>query len=444
MLAFGQDFFEPAMRLALIIAITISVLAPQQREAPSVVGAQRFVSTFGKFSIALPNPTRFGPLTIPTPLGNARGQLFGWETKEATFGVGYGDAGQTLDGPVATKQFLEAATDRFNKVASANNGNIAAVKQIALDKHQGIEQRVDLFTGLVIQRTYIVSRRVYEIVAVMKNNQRSYESVALGVLDSFKVMGEAEIKAKEAEELAKAEPSPLPQTPVPPRAGSDASDASLHGRVKSVLTETQTVSEIGSRPRKRVSLDAYNDQGNLIRSEYYDDQGNVSAIKVYGFIDGSRVSKVADVEREYHPPPPLIATVAPPPGSKKSDPRFEYRSEYKYDETKRLTEESTFLNNGALWMRTVYKYKANEKEQLEYSDDGSPGQRIVYILDNKGNEVEEKVFNEKGEARYKITYTYEFDSNGNWTKRTAKHVEITEGGELAMPTTVYFRTITYH
>ncbi|HJU93273.1 MAG TPA: hypothetical protein VJ656_10095 [Pyrinomonadaceae bacterium] len=430
------------MRLALIIAITISILAPQQREAPSVVGAQRFVSTFGKFSIALPNPTRFGPLTIPTPLGNARGHLFHWETKEATFGVGYGDAAQPLDGPVATKQFFDGATDRFNKVASANSGNVGAVKPLTLDKHPGIEQRVDLFTGSVIQRTYIVSRRVYEIVAVMKNNQKTYESVALGVLDSFKVLSDAEVKAKEAEELAKAEPSPLPQTPVAQRAGSDARDTGLHGHVKSVLTETQTLSAIGSRPRKRNSVDTYNEQGNLVRSEFYDDNGNVSAIKVYGYLDGSRVSTVADVEREYNPPP-LTTTTALPPGSKKSDPRFQYRSEFKYDEKKRLTEESTFLNNGKLWMRTVYKYNANQKEQLDYSDDGSLGQRVVYTLDDKGNVAQQTVFNETGEARYKTSYTYEFDSNGNWTKQTATRVEVTEGGELPLPTTVCFRTITY-
>ena len=210
------------MRLALIVAITISVLAPHQREAPSVVGAQRFVSTFGKFSIALPNPTRFGPLTIPTPLGNARGHLFQWETKEATFGVGYGDAAQALDGPVATKQFFDGATERFNKVATSNSGNVAAVKQITLDKHPGIEQRVDLFTGTVIQRTYIVSRRVYEIVAVMKNNQRVHENLRWACSTVLSVLSEAEVKAKEAEELAKAEPSPLPQTPVAQRAGSDA------------------------------------------------------------------------------------------------------------------------------------------------------------------------------------------------------------------------------
>src|SRR6185312_1737449 len=167
------------MRLALIIAITISLLAPQKGELPSAVGAQKFVSTFGRFSIALPNPTRFGPLAIPTPISNARGHLFQWETKEATFGVGYGDVTLSLEGPVATKQFFDSATDRFNKVATANSGTVATVKQIKLDTHPGIEQRVDLFTGEVIQRTYIISRRVYEIVAVMNNNQKINESVAV-------------------------------------------------------------------------------------------------------------------------------------------------------------------------------------------------------------------------------------------------------------------------
>ena len=193
-------------RLALIIAIAISVIVPQQPEVRSVAGAKTFTSTFGKFSIVLPSPTRFGPLTIPTPLGDARGQLFQWVTKEATFGVGYGDAAQPLDGPVATKQFFDAATDRFNKVASANNGTVATVKPITLDKHAGIEQRVDLFTGTLIQRTYIASRRVYEVIAVMNNDQRTHESVALGVLNSFKILTEAKVKPKRLPKL-----SQLPQ-----------------------------------------------------------------------------------------------------------------------------------------------------------------------------------------------------------------------------------------
>jgi hypothetical protein len=285
------------MRLGLIIAIIVSILAPHQREAPSVVGAGTFVSSFGRFSIALPNPTRFGPLTIPTPLGNARGNLFQWETKEATFGVGYGDAAQPLDGPVATKQLFDGAAERFNKIASANSGNVGSVKQITLDKYQGIEQRVALFTGSVIQRTYIASRRVYEIVAVMKNSQQAYESVALGVLDSFKVLSEADVKTKEGQETPKAEPSPSPQTLVTQGARSDATDERLCGPVKTVVRETLS----GKGPAEDLQRDTYNKGGNLINSEWYDRRGNLTTRTVYEYIDGTRVSTTISVEHDNWP-----------------------------------------------------------------------------------------------------------------------------------------------
>ena len=410
-------------RLALIIAIAISLLAPQQAEPPSAVGAKPFVSSFGKFSIALPNVTRFGPLTIPTPLGHARGQLFQWETKEATFGVGYGDAAQPLNGPVASKQFFDEDIDRFNKVASANNGNIATVKQITLDKHAGIEQRVDLFTGTVIQRTYIASRRVYEVVAVMNNNQKTHESVAVDVLNSFKILSEA----KPPEE------PPLPQEPVAPRGGSDASDEGLHGNVKTVRIDNPAEGEH--------ALHTYNPQGNFIRSEWYDEQGDVSSIKLYGYIDGNRVSKVTTSKPD---PTALTVTVSPPPGSRAPDLRFQYRNEYKYDDQKRLTEEIMFLNNGELWLRTVYKYSPNQREQLDYSEDGRVGQRVLYRLDAKGNVLEETVFNSEGKPRYKTTYTYNFDANGNWTKRTGARFEIRNGRQLPLPGSVASRTITYY
>lgn len=432
------------MRLGLIIAITISILAPRQGEAPSVVGAGPFVSSFGRFSIALPNPTRFGPLTIPTPLGNARGNLFQWETKEATFGVGYGDAAQPLDGPVATKQFFDGAAERFNKIASANSGNVGSVKQITLDKHQGIEQRVALFTGSVIQRTYIASRRVYEIVAVMKNSQQAYESVAVGVLDSFKVLSEADVKTKEAQETAKAEPSPLPQTPVALRAGTDASDDGLLGNVRTVLTESADLSGTWSvQGRKRNSFDTYNEQGHKLKTDFYDYRGNLDRVFVYGFIDGSRVAATRTIEHEYNPPPIVIT---PPPGGavKKSDPRYEYRFEFKYDDKKRLTEKTWFHSNGEVWLRYVYKYNGSQMEQLVYSANGSLNQRYLSTLNDKGYEVERTFFERNGSIRTKESYKYEFDSKGNWTKRTTSKVVMKDGREQLEPYSVYYRTITYY
>lgn len=433
------------LRLALIITIAISILLPAQREVPSVVGAKTFVSLEGRYSISLPDHKGVGPLTIPTPFGEAKGDLYHWETKEATFGVGHADAAMALDGPVARKQFFDSDIERFNKVATSNNGTVAAVKQITLDKYPGIEQRVDLFTGSVVQRTYIVSRRVYEIVAVMRNSQRVYESVALGVLDSFRVLSEAAVTAQLAQEAAKAEPSPLPQTPVARRAGSDASDEGLRGRVKSVLIESQDLSGTWSvQGRKRDSLCTYNEQGNRVRTEGYDPRGNLSSITVYGYIDGSRVSAFNLIDREYNPP--LIASVAPAPGAelKKPDPRYRYRYAFKYDDKKRLTEETLFHSDGEIWARRVYKYKGNQKEELVYSEDGSLTHRSVYVLDDQGNEIEETIFEPNGSIRAKEKYTYKFDAQGNWTTRTTYEIVMNEKREQSTPYSVHFRTITYY
>ena len=364
--------------------------------------------------------------------------------KEATFGVGYGDAAQSLDGPVATKQFFDGAVERFTKIASANSGNVGSVKQITLDKYQGIEQRVALFTGSVIQRTYIASRRVYEIVAVMKNNQQAYESVALGVLDSFKILSEADVKSKDVRETANVEPSPLPQTPVAQRPGTDASDEGLRGNVKTVLTEIEDLS--GKWPvqgRNRNSFDTFNEQGNQLKNDFYDYRGNLFQVSVYGFIDGSRVSASRTIRREYDPPPMVIG---PPPGSgvKKSDPRYQYRFEFKYDDKKRLTEKTWFHSNGNVWLRYVYKFSGSQKEELVYSEDGSLNRRYLSTLDDKGNVVEKTFFEPDGSIRTKESYKYEFDSKGNWTKRTTSKVVTKDGRQQLEPYSVYYRTITYY
>ena len=433
------------LRITLIVTIAVSLLLPAQREVPSVVGAKTFVSLEGRFSISLPDRNGISPLTIPTPFGEAKGHLSHWETKEATFGVGHADGAMPLDGPVALKQFFDSDIARFNKVASSNNGNVAAVKQITLDKYPGIEQRVDLFTGSVVQRTYIVSRRVYEIVAVLRNSQRVHEAVAMGVLDSFKVLSEAEVTARQAHEAAKAEPSPLPQTPVAQRAGTDASDEGLRGRVKSVLIESQDLSGTWSvQGRKRDSLNTYNEQGNRVRTEEYDSRGNLSAITVYGYIDGSRVSAFNSIDREYNSP--LIASVAPAPGAelKKPDPRYQYRYAFKYDDKKRLTEETFFHSTGEIWLRYVYRYKGNQKEELAYSEDGSLDQRSLYVLDDQGNEIEETIFETNGSIRAKEKFTYKFDAQGNWTTRTTSQIVMNKKREQSIPYSVHFRTITYY
>jgi len=365
--------------------------------------------------------------------------------KEASFVIGYADAAQAVDDPDTAKQVFTSLREEVKKLAKANHGEVGAEKQIELDKHPGIEQRIELFTGLIVQRTYLVSHRLYQTVLVVNTTQRVYEALAAGVLDTFKILNEADVATRLAQETANTEPSPLPQQPVARRLASDADDEGLHGRVKTVLTESQDLSGTWSvQTRKRNSLENYNEQGNLTRRESYDYKGNLSDITVYGYIDGSRVSYSKTIQHEYNPPPMIVSV---PPGivTRKSDSRYHYKFAFKYDDKKRLTEKTWFHSNGELWLRYVYKYTGNQREELVYSADGSLNQRYVSILDDKGNEMEETIFETRdGSIRLKQSYAYEFDSNGNWTKRTSSKLVPKDGKPTYVPDSVYYRTITYY
>jgi hypothetical protein len=457
------------MRLTLIAAVGINFTSialgqgpppaqalPAQTQSPSSPGGQtnrelppslatgdNFVSLQGRFSVSLPQQNHaFRALALPTPFGIAKGDAYEWRMKEASFVVGYADAAQPVDTQETAKQVFEALREEFKKIASANGGLVWKEKQVELGSHPGLEQRLDLFTGFMVQRTYLVSRRLYQTVMVVSTAQREYAGVASKVLDSFKLLNESDVSSSLAEEAAKAEPSPLPQQPIAQRVGSDEGDNGLRGRVKTVLEESQDLSGTWSvQTKKRDSFENYNEQGNLTRRESYDYKGNLYDITVYGYIDGNRVSQWKTIQREYNPPP-----VMSPSGAviKKWDPRYQTRFEFKYDNQKRLIEHSWFHNNGERFLRYVYNYTGNEVEKLVYSEDGSLNQRSVSLLDSKGNQIERTSFDPRdGAAGAKYSYVYEFDTNGNWTKRTTSKVITKDGRSQPEPLSVAFRTITY-
>ena len=217
-------------RLAILSLLTVLIANLLTTESRSAIDASRFVSLEGRFSISLPD--RFkqqSRLTIATPSGNA-GPLYEWQTKQWIFGVGYADAPQPISDPEAVKQLFAGATERFTSLVVASGGNIGPVKAITLDNHPGIEQRADVLKKSFIQRNYLVSRRIYQTLVVVTNSQRD-ERTAVGVLDTFKILNDAEI----TEEALKAGPGPLPDAGGPTR-GSDADDEGLRGPVKSIRT----------------------------------------------------------------------------------------------------------------------------------------------------------------------------------------------------------------
>jgi len=425
-------------RLVLIAALTIAILSPATAQSSATT---RFVSLEGRFAIALPDRADVRRMNMPTPFGYAHGHQHEWETKEGSFGVGYADTFQRVSKPEDVKKFFDAAAERFRNVAAANGFKIGEPKKITLDERPGIEQRADLPAATVIRRLFLVSRRVYETAVVLKNNQRKSEGAAIGVLDSFRLLTDREI----TEEALKAGPGPLPQTPEIPRAGSDADDENLRGRVKSVHTEIQYLTDTPlARMGMRSWLETYNQTGNLLRKETYDTRNNLDLITVYGYVDGTRVAAFKFIDREYGPPLASGGAAGPAISDRKMDPRYQQRFVFKYDEKKRLSEKTEFRSNGDFMDRHVYKYEDNQKEELVYLENGTLTRRFFYILDDKGNQIESTDFDADGKVLAKISYTYEYDANGNWTKRTSSRKEGSETLRKLDPGNVLVRTITYY
>lgn len=416
----------------------------QAKGPPSVVGAGTFESLEGRFSISLPKQiSGFRPMSLRTPSGVAKGMSYVWEMKEAAFVVGYVDLSQSSEDPQMAAQLFNVVREEIKKLAATRDGQVRPEKEIRLDTHPGLEHRVELFIGSVVQRTYLIGARVYQTLFMVRTTQQAYESLAFGVLDTMKVLNDKEVAAKKSEKAAAAEPSPLPQQPAAPRLGSDSTDEALRGRIRTVLTESEDLFGPSSvQVRKRSSLDSFNEQGNLTRRESYDHRGNLSEITVYGYIEGNRVSDSKTIEYEYNPPPSRAAVA---PNAKKSDSRYDRKFEFNYDDHKRLTEKTWFRSNGDVWLRYVYKYSGNQREELMYTAEGTLNQRSLVVLDDKGNTIEQTLFETRdGSVRLRQQYKYEFDSHGNWIKRTEQRFVTKDGRETLEPHSVYYRTISYY
>ncbi|HJU53003.1 MAG TPA: hypothetical protein VJ715_00460 [Pyrinomonadaceae bacterium] len=219
----------------------------------------------------------------------------------------------------------------------------------------------------------------------------------------------------------------------------------LKGPVKTVVAQEATLTEssgkLSESERRPGSETIYDAEGNLVHRKIYV-EGSLFDSTKYGRLNGDKISFSEDVES------PNVFITDAPVGANKSmqpaDPRYTYKFKYKYDDQGRVTEESWYQSNGSLWMRYVYKFKGNRREELAYGANGDLNQKYVYTLDDKGNEVEQLIYDtEKDSVESKETYQYvEFDSRGNWTKRIMSEGERENKFSMKASKATY-RTITY-
>ena len=203
--------FRGVVLVALAIGSLVSPVFGQGVKTASVVGAGPFVSLEGRFSIALPTVTSgVKPLSVDTAVGKMQGEASSWKMKEGNFTVGYVDASQAIDDTVTTAKIFASIRDGLASLASSRNGKITAEKQIEIDKHPMLEVKLELPQAVFWQRCYVASSRLYQIVLIVRPEQLADEAVALKVLDTFKILTEAEVSEAKKAKAAAAEPSPKP------------------------------------------------------------------------------------------------------------------------------------------------------------------------------------------------------------------------------------------
>jgi hypothetical protein len=102
-------------------------------------------------------------------------------------------------------------------------------------------------------------------------------------------------------------------------------------------------------------------------------------------------------------------------------------------------------NDGSESNRIVNKYdeKGNKIEWALYTPDGKLNSKHNAVFDAKGNEVEAVAEHPDGSKTY-ISYSYEFDSKGNWIKRVDAVKEAKDGKKAYVPHYVQYRTIKYY
>ncbi|MEN3333771.1 MAG: periplasmic protein TonB [Blastocatellia bacterium] len=218
---------------------------------------------------------------------------------------------------------------------------------------------------------------------------------------------------------------------------TDRERSGLVGNVRSTFIEIAPLSkDMVEEKRFGNSVARYDEQGNLIERVQYADN-RIIARDIYSYdADGNYTKKQYRAQRsnptsEPSPPAPNV-----------------FRCAAKYDSEGNLIKEACLSADAKASNKTEYKLdKANHRlETIKYAADGKVSSRCVETFGERGQTVEEdcRYKGPPGSAgRVRRTYTYEFDTTGNWIKRYSTSWQGDHDKLLPIGKDVVYRTISY-
>jgi hypothetical protein len=93
---------------------------------------------------------------------------------------------------------------------------------------------------------------------------------------------------------------------------------------------------------------------------------------------------------------------------------------YTYDSRRLKTSEDAYSADGNIMTKKKFQYEFRGKlsQQQNFDNNGKLVEKNVFVFNDKGDENEWTNFDRTGFVVYKYTYTYEYDAQGNWIKKT--------------------------
>jgi hypothetical protein len=437
--------------------------------------SEEFVSVIGQFGVMLPTNIRddFRRDIIRMDNDKLISWIYRWNLASDQAVVLY--AIGNIDFEAKADFYLEKFRDTYAP------GSVMNQKKTSFAGHPGLVSVIESpRRGREISRsmiwTYLLKNRVYLMSLTLDDEAKTEEHLKL--MSTFRLLSPKDIEPRVTAMVEELTPERLPQIPAPSRPTTDARDAALKGRVKSVTTESEPyVDESLYGARELVSVENYDEQGNIVNTVVYRNSRPAS-VRLYGIHEGDRAFRET------------IRVWKSPTYSKDKDdfvakePKFEqglYTIKYKYDSAGNLLEMRVLRDDGKEMESARYKLKSNTVAHRYDSDyqpvrshlvarsllemimiANTPGKltEIVSKLDANGNSIEDAHQIPNGRysrprsdgfhttEEYFLSYRtdkerheYKFDDHGNWIQRKTFALTKDKGTGA---TEITYRTITYY
>ena len=225
---------------------------------------------------------------------------------------------------------------------------------------------------------------------------------------------------------------------------TDRDEDGLRGNVRSVLSEIALLTDENGRvvegQRFGAHVTRYDERGNRTEAVHYMDR-LIDRRDIH-----SRDAQGNHITRTYQSKFPKPGDPGPPKPGQDPLPTT-LTCSVKRDIDGNTIEETCYAEDGKPSSRTVYTFDSQKKtrEVSEYGHDSTLDSKCTeeYGADGQVTSTDCHYFSNPLAEEVRQTFTYEFDSHGNWVKRFGSGWQKSKGRTLSLGKDVVYRTISY-